>query len=269
MKKLLLLLLCCLLLVACSSNKKTKEAESSSTTESSDSSEEYDEISWPTRGPGSLIPAPSGTLKGEVYDSSDSFYANIYGVDKATFDSFVSGCEEAGFTEDYIKDSESYIAYNADGYYLIAGYDKNKNMIDISIFAPSEESSESSEESTEESETSEPEAEESVEENSEPSEETEKSSAVSEDEIRPEVKEAIDSYEAWVDEYVEFLETYTNSDAVSQAKLLADYAEYMGKLVEWEEKMDALDENDLTDAETKYYIEVMNRCNTKLLEAAE
>lgn len=83
--------------------------------------------------------------------------------------------------------------------------------------------------------------------------------------IRPEIKEAIDAYEAFVDEYCEFMET-VNEDPTN-TELLAAYFEYVEKLEEEEQKMDELDK-DLTEEEENYYIEVLNRCNKKIMETA-
>ena len=96
--------------------------------------------------------------------------------------------------------------------------------------------------------------------------ESEESAAVSDDEIRPEIKEAIDSYEQFIDEYIAFMETYDANDTT----MLAKYADFVSKYAEYSEKMDAFDdEQDLTDAEEKYYTEVSLRVSQKLLEASE
>ena len=89
---------------------------------------------------------------------------------------------------------------------------------------------------------------------------------ISEDTIRPEVKEAIDSYESFIDEYCEFMEKYAKSGG-TDLSLLVDYAKFVSSLSDYEEKMDAM-EDDLTDAEYWYYYEVLTRCNEKLLKAA-
>ena len=96
----------------------------------------------------------------------------------------------------------------------------------------------------------------------EPEEESEEPSAAG---IRPDVKEAIDAYEAFIDEYCEFV-TLVSEDPTN-AELMAGYLEYMVKLEEEEQKMKALDK-DLTDEEEDYYLEVLNRCNQKLTETA-
>ena len=94
-------------------------------------------------------------------------------------------------------------------------------------------------------------------------EETEET--VTEDTIRPEVKEDIDAYEAFIDEYCEFMVKYEESDGTDPG-LLLEYMQMFGKLESYTSKMDAMEE-DLTDAEYWYYYEVINRCNEKLLKA--
>ena len=84
------------------------------------------------------------------------------------------------------------------------------------------------------------------------------------DVIRPEIKEAIDSYERFIDEYVAFVENYDASDLT----MLAEYADFMSKYAEYSEKMDSLDDQELTDAEEAYYTEVLLRTSQKTLNAA-
>lgn len=84
--------------------------------------------------------------------------------------------------------------------------------------------------------------------------------------IRPEIKEAIDAYETFVDEYCEFMRKYAeNANSMS---MLLEYANYMEKLSSAEEKMTALTNNDLNPIEDAYYSEVLLRCSQKLLNAA-
>ena len=105
--------------------------------------------------------------------------------------------------------------------------------------------------------------EETIVETTEPEEE-EPEETVSDNTIRPEVKEAIDAYEEFVDEYIVFIEKYAEADG-SDMGMLMDYMDRISRLEEQIEKMDALEE-DLTDAETWYFVEVMNRCSEKLMK---
>ena len=81
--------------------------------------------------------------------------------------------------------------------------------------------------------------------------------------IRPEIKEAIDSYERFVDEYCSFMESYDSSDF----SLLTKYFELLSKEIDMTAKFEAL-EDDLTDAEALYYAEVSLRCSQKMLQSA-
>ena len=84
--------------------------------------------------------------------------------------------------------------------------------------------------------------------------------------IRPEIKEAIDAYESFIDEYIAFMKTYAESE--NSLALLADYVKFAAKLEEYDHKMDKLEE-ELTDEEDIYFLEVLNRCNVKLLESMQ
>lgn len=92
------------------------------------------------------------------------------------------------------------------------------------------------------------------------------SSSIPSDVIRPEIKEAIDSYEAFIDEYCDFLKKMSNTS--DTATMLKEYNEYLGKLSEMSDKFDKIENEDLTTAESAYYTEVMLRCNKKMLEAS-
>ena len=91
---------------------------------------------------------------------------------------------------------------------------------------------------------------------------------VDESAIRPEVKEFLDSYEAFIDEYVVFMERYANSDSDDLAAMMGDYASFMSRYADFAEKLDAMDESELTNAELAYYMEVTSRASQKLLLAA-
>ncbi len=104
----------------------------------------------------------------------------------------------------------------------------------------------------------------------EPTEEPtpEPQTAAAENEIRPEVKEFLDAYEACMDEYVDFMQKYLNADPTSMASMLGDYYSILTRYTEFAEKLDAFDESELTDAELACYLEVTNRVSQKLLSVA-
>ncbi|MCM1334514.1 MAG: fibronectin type III domain-containing protein [Bacteroides sp.] len=81
--------------------------------------------------------------------------------------------------------------------------------------------------------------------------------------IRPEFKEAMDSYEAFFDEYCKIMTAYANNP--SDLSLMLKYLEYLEKYSEMMEKLDKIGDDDLSEAELLYYTEVMSRINKKLL----
>ena len=100
----------------------------------------------------------------------------------------------------------------------------------------------------------------------EPTPETQ--TAVAENEIRPEVKEFLDAYEACMDEYVDFMQHYMNDESDSTLSMMGDYYRILRRYTEFAEKIDAFDESELTNAELAYYLEVTNRVSQKLLSVA-
>lgn len=82
--------------------------------------------------------------------------------------------------------------------------------------------------------------------------------------MRPEFKEAMDSYEAFYDEYIAFMKTY--QDNPSDLKLLAQYADMVKQEAEMTRKFEAWDEDDMTDEELEYYLDVNLRIEKKLLD---
>ena len=84
------------------------------------------------------------------------------------------------------------------------------------------------------------------------------------DGISPELKAFLESYESFMDEYCSFMETYNSSDAAALLKysaLMAKYADFTAKAEEWNSR-------EMNDAETLYYVQVMNRVNEKLLKVS-
>lgn len=77
-------------------------------------------------------------------------------------------------------------------------------------------------------------------------------------------REAMDSYEAFFDEYIEFMKKFESTDDPST--LLGAYADYMHQYSETMQKLDDIDEDSLSDDDYAYYIEVHTRILEKLAE---
>ena len=88
------------------------------------------------------------------------------------------------------------------------------------------------------------------------------------DGMRPEFKQAMDSYEEFMKEYCDFMEKYSKSDG-TDVELLADYADYMSKYADVAEDFEAWDGGEMNSAEAAYYLDVQTRINKKLLKSME
>lgn len=82
--------------------------------------------------------------------------------------------------------------------------------------------------------------------------------------IRPEIKNALDSYEIFFDEYVTFMNTYANSD--NPLLLMQEYADFMTRYSEVMQKMSEIENSDLNDEEMLYFLQVQSRISAKLLQ---
>lgn len=85
-----------------------------------------------------------------------------------------------------------------------------------------------------------------------------------EDTIRPEFKEAMDAYEAFYDEYCKFMEEYKKNP--TDLSLLGKYTEMLTKLDEMNKAFQAWDEDEMSTAELKYYLDVNNRVTQKMID---
>ncbi len=81
--------------------------------------------------------------------------------------------------------------------------------------------------------------------------------------VTPEFREAMDSYEAFFDEYIAFMQGLGQED--DGLAFLLRYAEMLGRYEEAMEAMDAIDEDSLSTADELYYLEVLSRISEKLL----
>ena len=82
--------------------------------------------------------------------------------------------------------------------------------------------------------------------------------------VDPELKAFLDSYEAYVDEYVDFMKKYMANP--TDLSLLGEYTDMMDKLADFETTLDKYDSNDMSTEDAAYYLEVTTRCTQKMLE---
>ncbi len=82
--------------------------------------------------------------------------------------------------------------------------------------------------------------------------------------IDPDFKEAVDSYEKFMNEYVDFINEF--NAATDNTSMMAKYLEYMGQYADTMSKLDGLEQEDLSTEEVIYYNEAMTRILKKLNE---
>ena len=80
--------------------------------------------------------------------------------------------------------------------------------------------------------------------------------------VTPEFKEMMDSYEEWFDSYIEFMNSYNETD--DPMAMLQKYTEFMSQYTEVMNKMGAIDQKELSPADSAYYLEVTARIYQKL-----
>lgn len=208
--------------------------------------DEMSSITWPTSGPGSLIPAPPSTQGSIVQDSSKVYHVNVGDMDKDAFSAYATQCKEAGFDVDYSSGDTYYQANNADGAKLRVDY-KGANV--VSIWVDVSDASSTGKDAASSSTS------------------TDSSTTADASLVTPEFKETMDSYEEFMNKYCDFMVKYTGANASDQASMLADYTDLMQQEADWAQRMSAVDESTLSDADDAYYIEVQARVSKRLIDA--
>ncbi len=214
---------------------------------------ELSTIKWPSSTAGDMLPVPESTTGKFSYEYDDSFFVYIGETSKSDYDAYVTACSEKGFDIDYDKSDKYYSADNSEGWHLRLRYEGN-SVMSINVDAPNEKTDKENDTAV-------------------PSEaETEDAEAAGNTDndytgIDPDFKEAMDSYEAFMSDYVDFMKKYMA--APGDVSLLMDYADYMSKYSDFVEDFEKWENEEMNTAETAYYIDVQARVNKKLLEIAE
>ena len=209
-----------------------------------------EDLDWSEYVLSDKLPEPK-TLKGRLYtDSSSSLSLYIMDVDKDEYKDYVSACRDKGYTVDISNSSTSFSAKNEEGYSLHLYYDENDKEYSINLSEPKKEST--SDETKEESKTT------------TTTKDEKQKTDTNNNGLRPDFKKAMDDYESFMNEYVKFMKKYSANP--SDTSLLKDYTNYMTKYSKAMESFEKWDEEDMNDAETKYYLEVQKRVNKKLSE---
>ncbi len=224
-----------------------------------DAPEIMGEFAWSENGVGSLVPIPKSNIGKVTKDSSEVYIVRVGNTTMDDYKEYIGLCEDAGFVIDYSKYDESYSAKNSEGYELDVRYE-GFNTIMISIKAPQEGLVEEEVQDVNASTSEE------LQENDEVEvrvDEYNENNLI--DGMRPEFKEAMDSYEAFYKKYCDVLKKYSKNPA--DLTILSEYTKLLNQTAEMSEKFEEWDEDEMNDAELKYYLEVSGRVSQMMLEA--
>ncbi len=222
---------------------------------------EFGTIRWPNTAAGKMLPAPK-SLNGRFdYENEDGFSVYIGNTTVDDYSAYVNSCMEGGFNVEYNRNDKNFSADNSAGYHVSLTYEGN-NIIKIQLSAPDNVSKEAEEKGTTAATTTTTTTTTATT-TATTSKKTEKAASKG---LRPDFKKAMDSYEKFMNEYVEFMKKFEKSGG-SDLSLLTDYAAYMSKYSEMCDDFEKWDEEDMNDAELAYYIDVQARVQKKLLEA--
>lgn len=214
---------------------------------------EMDEIIFPIGQAGKLVPKPKSTFGKINFEYDNNFCLYLGKTPKSDYNAYVSACIDKGFTVDYSKSDTHFYAYNSDGWHLDLSYEGN-NVMFIRVDPPRK-----SDDDDQSSDASKPET------TNAP--ETSKPTDTDASGLRSDFKEAMDNYESFMNDYVDFMKKYQANP--TDLSLITDYATYINKYNELSQSFEKWDSSDMNDAETAYYLEVQTRVNNKLLEVAQ
>lgn len=223
---------------------------------------EMNNIQWPTSELAQLLPIPKSTVGNISTDTSNRLYVYIGNTSLEDYNTYVNECSQKGFSVDYDKGEKYYNAKDSNGNKLSLDYIGGNTMtIEISKVEEMTATDTTQPTATDTNNQKTPEK--------TTSEEPKETSTKLVNGMRPEFKEAMDSYEKFMTEYCDFMKKYADSNG-NDLTLLADYAKYMSeysKFVSDFEKWDS--DESMNTAETAYYIDVQARVSKKLLEVSQ
>ena len=219
-------------------------------------------IKWPSGEAGKQLPAPKSAKGCFSFEHDDSFNVYIGDTTKQEYEEYIEACIKKGFNVDYDKGENNYFADNEKGWHIAVRYE-GFNIMSIDIDPPEEEQSIT--QTTAPTTTTEETTQTATEQTTTEQATTTTTQTALVDGMRPEFKQAMDSYETFMTDYVDFMNKF--SEDSTDISLLADYADYMKKYAEFVEDFEKWDDDtEMNDAEMAYYIDVQARVSKKLLE---
>lgn len=91
-------------------------------------------VNWPDTDLGNAIPKIEGA-KGEIYDFSDSLSIDLENISADKYKDYISKCKKMGYIIDANESSDTYFAYNAEGYKIDISYYSDGDM-SIYVYKP-------------------------------------------------------------------------------------------------------------------------------------
>ena len=228
---------------------------------------ELGSLRWPSGEIGKIIPQPDSKKGKTESEKENGFSLYVGDTTLDQFDAYADKCADAGFNVAYEKGDKYYRADNKDGYHLSLEY-LGFNIMSINVSKNESKDSNTAtakDKGTDNNSSSSSSSSKAVSAEEKPASSAADKNTTGSNEIRPDIKEAIDSYESFIDEYCEFMENYDSSNVQQITK----YTSLVAKELEMTQKFNALENNDLNDAEENYYIEVQLRCSRKLNDASK
>ncbi|MDY6283216.1 MAG: DUF6591 domain-containing protein [Erysipelotrichaceae bacterium] len=217
---------------------------------------DYEEFTWPISDLAAKLPEPPVTRGNIQIDTSDRLIMTVPDMDEDAFKAYAAAVKDAGFDQDYRNDDDYFRGSSTDGVSVSLRREMG-NVMEIDVQVEETPTVEATEEAAP-TPTSTPAP--TVE--ATPTPEATATAAASG--IRPEFKEAMDSYAAFFDSYCDFMRSYDKSDLTMAVK----YAEFMSKYADAMDKLNAVDESELTPEEDDYYIQTMAHINNSLAQLA-
>lgn len=208
-----------------------------------DAPEEMGDLEWPDSGLAKMLPVPKSKTGKITEDTSEEFKVMVGDTTDSDFKDYVKACKEKGFDIDYSSRDDYYCAKCSEGYEVEINHN-SLNVMEISLFEPYDIEDETTEEVTSKAESSK-------------KSESSKSESIDSSKVSPDFKKAMDKYEEFFDEYIDFMEKYANSD--NPASMLKEYTEYMSKYAETIKAFDEYKDEEMSAADTAYYLEVQTR----------
>ncbi len=214
-----------------------------------------EDFEWPDSEIGEMLP-DTDSKAANLNFSDQAIYVDMF-MTNDQFKEYVEKCKEKGFTENVsVSENDSsarYSAENESGYSLSLTLYKDDEECHLSLTAPADAQDDEEEKEDDDSEKSE-----------KKKKEKKKKKNDSTGGVDPDFKAAMDEYEKFFDQYVEVLKNYEKDPA----SYLTEYTQMLTQYAETMEKLDEIDSDSLSAADSAYYLEVMARINSKLAEVA-